>query len=96
MRAQAIRIRGVRGGHPLMHELAAPVGFWYFSPRRKVHVGVAFTLQEQLPVGDVSYYLVLTIFPLCATEGFASAEATKGLCDRPLETFAPHPYIRLG
>ena len=71
-------------------------GFWYFSPRRKVHVGVAFTLQEQLPVGDVSYYLVLTIFPLCATEGFASAEATKGLCDRPLETFAAFLLISSG
>ena len=48
MRAQAIRIRGVRGGHPLMHRLAAPVGFWYFSPSRKVHVGVAFT-RRNLP-----------------------------------------------
>ena len=26
----------------------------------------------------------------CFTEGFASAEATKGLSDRPLETFGPH------
>ncbi len=25
----------------------------------------------------------------CFTEGFASAEATKGLSDRPLETFGP-------
>ena len=25
----------------------------------------------------------------CNTEGFASAEATKGLSDRPLETFGP-------
>ena len=28
----------------------------------------------------------------CVTEGFASAEATKGLSDRPLETFG-HPLI---
>ena len=26
----------------------------------------------------------------CFTEGFASAEATRGLSDRPLETFGPH------
>ena len=26
---------------------------------------------------------------LCFAEGFASAEATKGLSDRPLETFGP-------
>ena len=27
--------------------------------------------------------------------GFASAEASKGLCGRPLQSFAPHPYISL-
>ena len=27
----------------------------------------------------------------CFAKGFASAEATKGLSDRPLETFGAHP-----
>ena len=27
---------------------------------------------------------------------FASAEASRGLCGRPLHSFAPHPYNRLG
>ena len=76
-----------------MHRLAAPVGFWYFSPRRKVHVGVAFTLQKHLQVDTISYCSVLTIFPLYVAEGFASAEATKGLCGRPLETFALHSHV---
>ena len=26
---------------------------------------------------------------------FASAEASRGLCGRPLHSFAPHPYICL-
>ena len=26
---------------------------------------------------------------------FASAEASRGLCGRPLHSFAPHPYNRL-
>ena len=30
------------------------------------------------------------------TEGFASAEATKGLSDRPLETFGDHLLKRMG
>ena len=30
----------------------------------------------------------------CFIEDFASAEATKGLSDRPLETFGVHPLLK--
>ena len=32
----------------------------------------------------------------CFAEDFASAEATKGLSDRPLETFGAHLLMRIG
>ena len=79
-----------------MHKLAAPVGFWYFSPSRKVHAGIAFTQQEHLPVSGILCCSVHIISTLYVSEGFASAEATKGVCDRPLETFAAFPLISLG
>ena len=39
-------------------------------------------------VGAVSYDSITFILSLYGVEDFASAEATKGLCDRPLEAFA--------
>ena len=40
-------------------------------------------------------FLPYNLFAVCI-EGFASAEATKGLCGRPLETFAAFLLKSLG
>ena len=72
-----------------MHPLDAPGALWVLSRAGKV---------PRPPAGGRNLsrktdflWLARERPPLsfCSAEGFASAEATKGLSDRPLETFGP-------
>ena len=72
-----------------MHPLAAPGTLWVLSRVGKYLVrpqADETSHKKQISCGwqgkSLPYFFRFT-------EGFASAEATKGLSDRPLETFGP-------
>ena len=71
-----------------MHPLAAPGALWVLSRAGKVPrppAGGRNLSQETDCLWEARERIFLSF--LCFAEGFASAEATKGLSDRPLETF---------
>ena len=75
-----------------MHPLAAPGALWVLSRAGKVPRPPAGG--RNLSQGTGSLWMArekgfLALF--CFSEDFASAEATKGLSGRPLETFGVHP-----
>ena len=79
-----------------MHPLAAPGTLWVLSRVGKylVRPQADETSQKKLiPCGRQGKDLP---FSFCFTEGFASAEATKGLSARPLETFGALLLKRMG
>ena len=58
--------------------------------------GVSDALTSETPFSLAAYTdLVQKIISLYIQEDFASVEASKGLCGRPLQSFALHPCIRL-
>ena len=72
-----------------MHPLAAPGTLWVLSSDGKYLVrpqADETSHKKQIPCGRQETGLP---FFSRITKGFASAEATKGLSDRPLETFGP-------
>ena len=75
-----------------MHPLAAPGALWVLSRAGKVPrppAGGRNLPQETNFLWEARERSLLSF--LCFAEGFASAEATKGLSGRPLETFGAHP-----
>ena len=77
-----------------MHPLAAPGTLWVLSSDGKYLVrpqADETSHKKQIPYGKQGK--ILPCFSHI-TEGFASAEATKGLSGRPLETFGP--LLRMG
>ena len=80
-----------------MHPLAAPGALWVLSRAGKVPrppAGGRNLSQETDFLWEARERSLLSF--LCFAEDFASAEATKGLSDRPLETFGDHPLKRMG
>ena len=72
-----------------MHPLAAPGTLWVLSRVGKYLVrpqADETSHKKLIPCGRQGKDLP---FSFRFTEGFASAEATKGLSARPLETFGP-------
>ncbi len=85
---------GSGGGHETCTLWPPPAPFGYFpvwestsSARRRAK---PLTRNRFLVAGKGKTFLISS----CFTEGFASAEATKGLSDRPLETFGVHPLLK--
>ena len=77
-----------------MHPLAAPGTLWVLSSDGKYLVrpqADETSHKKQLPCGRQE--TGLPFFSRIA-KGFASAEATRGLSDRPLDPFGAHPYMR--
>ena len=82
-------VTGVRGRPRDMHPLDAPGSLWVLSNDGKYlarPLAGETSHKEQLPCGRQEKGLP---FFSVSQKGFASAEATKGLSDRPLETFGP-------
>ena len=80
---------GSGGGHETCTLWPPPAPFGYFPARGKYLVrpqADETSHKKQISCGWQGK--ALPCFS-CNTEGFASAEATKGLSDRPLETFGP-------
>ena len=80
-----------------MHPLAAPGALWVLSRAGKVPrppAGGRNLSQETDFLWEARERIFLSF--LCFAEDFASAEATKGLSGRPLETFGDHPLKRMG
>ena len=85
---------GSGGGHETCTLWPPPAPFGYFpvwestsSARRRTK---PLTRNKFLAEGRKRAYLSSPRI----TKDFASAEATRGLSDRPLETFGAHPYMR--
>ena len=81
---------GTGGGHAACTLWPPPAPFGYFPARGKYLArpqADETSHKKQISCGWQGK--ALPCFS-CNTEGFASAEATKGLSDRPLETFGPH------
>ena len=77
-----------------MHPLAAPGTLWVLSRVGKYLVrpqADETSHKKQIPCGRQE--TGLTFFSRI-TKDFASAEATRGLSDRPLDPFGAHPYMR--
>ena len=77
-----------------MHPLAAPGTLWVLSRVGKYLVrpqADETSHKKQISCGWQGK--TLPCFS-CNTEGFASAEATRGLSDRPLNPFGGHPFMR--
>ncbi len=75
-----------------MHPLAAPGALWVLSRAGKVPRPPAGgrNLPQETDFLWKARERAFTFF-FCFSEDFASAEATKGLSGRPLETFGAHP-----
>ena len=85
---------GSGGGHETCTLWPPPAPFGYFpvwestsSARRRTK---PLTRNSFLAAGRKRAYLSFSRI----TKDFASAEATRGLSDRPLDPFGAHPYIR--
>ena len=79
-----------------MHPLAAPGTLWVLSRVGKYLVrpqADETSHKEQVPCGWQGKRGSLLF---SVSQGFASAEATKGLSARPLETFGAHLLMRIG
>ena len=77
-----------------MHPLAAPGTLWVLSSDGKYLVRPqADETSHKKQISDGRQGKSLPCFPRI-TKDFASAEATKGLSGRPLETFGP--LLRMG
>ena len=78
-----------------MHPLAAPGTLWVLSRVGKYLVrpqAGETSHKKQIPCGRQEKGLLA----FSVSQGFASAEATKGLSDRPLETFGALLLERIG
>ena len=85
---------GSGGGHAACTLWPPPAPFGYFPARGKYLVrpqADETSHKKQIPCGRQE--TGLTFFSRI-TKDFASAEATRGLSDRPLDPFGAHPYIR--
>ena len=81
---------GSGGGHVPCTLWPPPAPFGYFPARGKYLVRPqADETSHKKPISCGWQGKALPCFPRI-TGNFASAEATKGLSDRPLETFGPH------
>ena len=85
---------GSGGGHETCTLWPPPAPFGYFpvwestsSARRRTK---PLTRNKFLAAGRKRAYLSFSRI----TKGFASAEATRGLSDRPLDPFGAHPFMR--
>ena len=80
-----------------MHPLAAPGALWVLSRAGKVPRPPAGgrNLSQETDFLWKARERAFTCF-FCFAEDFASAEATKGLSGRPLETFGAHLLKRMG
>ena len=79
-----------------MQPLDAPGALWVLSRAGKVPRPPADGRNLSQGTGFLWMAREKGLLAFSVLQGFASAEATKGLSDRPLETFGAHLLMRIG